>query len=40
MENIYSIIDKIKNFNFFYNKKELEFKKPDAYKNINTSKMN
>lgn len=38
MENVYKIINKIKNLSIFNNNEEQDFKKPDAYKNINTSK--
>lgn len=38
MDKVYNIINKIKNLNIFNSNKEHEFKKPDAYKNINTSK--
>ena len=38
MEKIHQIINRIKDLGIFGKEPEYEFKKPDAYKNINTSK--
>jgi hypothetical protein len=37
MEQLYKIINTIQNLSIFSNKNEHEFKKPDSYKNINSS---
>lgn len=38
MEKIYNIINKIKNISIYNKDMKHEFKKPEAYKNINSSK--
>lgn len=37
MEKVYQLINTIQNLSIFGNKNEYEFKKPDSYKNINSS---